>query len=401
MAKKKLNESQIGLMDCLSSALFSNYETDISLSDQMANEAMLQSVFSIIYPCFNEKKFEQHYLACIKENIKLELANVHLHEIFTRNNIPYCIIKGYAAARFYNDPLLRVSCDIDFLVEPENLKKAKHVLTEEGFSKTGKNSHHISYINNDITYEMHFTIAGIPDGAVGDDVRDMVSKIVENRQLFSCVSGDFYIPSDFDHGLIILIHTARHLINSGIGLKHVCDWAVFINHFTEEEFINIFKEKLVKIGLWTWCVTLTALCEKYLNLKHFSFTEKPDDAYLELLLIDIFESGTFGIKDRSRLHAAKLITDDTTANVEDVNYFTRLCRHFSKKAKSEYKFAKFKLLLPLAMLFVAFRFIFDVLRGKRPKINFAQTFSKAQERRNIYRKLRLFEVQNKWEKRRK
>lgn len=67
MAKKKLNESQIGLMDCLSSALFSNYETDISLSDQMANEAMLQSVFSIIYPCFNEKNLSNIILLVLKK----------------------------------------------------------------------------------------------------------------------------------------------------------------------------------------------------------------------------------------------------------------------------------------------------------------------------------------------
>ena len=87
-------------MDCLSSALFSNYETDISLSDQMANEAMLQSVFSIIYPCFNEKNLSNIILSYIRENVKLELANAQLHEIFTQNNIPYSIIKGYAAARF-------------------------------------------------------------------------------------------------------------------------------------------------------------------------------------------------------------------------------------------------------------------------------------------------------------
>ena len=52
------------------------------------------------------------------------------------------------------------------------------------------------------------------------------------------------MPSHFHHGLNLLLHTNQHLLGEGLGLRHLCDWAVFAAGFSDEEFRELFEEKL-------------------------------------------------------------------------------------------------------------------------------------------------------------
>lgn len=46
----------------------------------------------------------------------------------------------------------------------------------------------------------------------------------------------------------MLLHVAGHLINTGIGLRHLCDWAVFVAKFSDEGFCEMFEDKLKAVG---------------------------------------------------------------------------------------------------------------------------------------------------------
>ena len=53
---------------------------------------------------------------------------------------------------------------------------------------------------------------------------------------------EYMVPTAFHHGLVMLLHVAGHLINTGIGLRHLCDWAVFAAKFSDEEFCEMFED---------------------------------------------------------------------------------------------------------------------------------------------------------------
>ena len=77
------------------------------------------------------------------------------------------------------------------------------------------------------------------------------------------------------------------MINTGIGLRHLCDWAVFVD--SVDDFEKDFKDKLTECGLYRFAQILTQLSSKYLGLKKQAWAEGVlDDSLLHSLILDIF-----------------------------------------------------------------------------------------------------------------
>ena len=120
---------------------------------------------------------------------------------------------------------------------PEDLEKAGQVLESKGFKKFGElHIHHIAYIRENLEVEMHFAVGGIPSSAPGERVRNAFADILEQSKEIQLEGGRVRVPSDFHHGLSLLLHTNQHLQGDGIGLRHLCDWAVFAGKFSDREF---------------------------------------------------------------------------------------------------------------------------------------------------------------------
>lgn len=65
----------------------------------------------------------------------------------------------------------------------------------------------------------------------------------------------------------------HHLLGEGIGLRHLCDWAVFADSLKEKEFRSLFETKLKSIGLWKFACILSQVCYKYLHCHNLSWLE--------------------------------------------------------------------------------------------------------------------------------
>ena len=62
----------------------------------------------------------------------------------------------------------------------------------------------------------------------------------------------FYVPSTFHHGIVLLLHTISHISSTGVGLRHLCDWLVFVESLTEDKFIEMFSGPLQDMGILTF-----------------------------------------------------------------------------------------------------------------------------------------------------
>lgn len=65
------------------------------------------------------------------------------------------------------------------------------------------------------------------------------------------------VPSDFHHGLVMFLHRYSHLMDAGIEIRHLCDWALFLNSIEEKEFLMLFQEPLQNMGLWVFAQTIS------------------------------------------------------------------------------------------------------------------------------------------------
>ena len=365
-------------------------------------ESKKQAVFLLAFKDYKSFPIDESTSRKIECDVKAHMAanmrnfqqNAILHSLMTRSGISYSVIKGLASAHYYPEPLLRGMGDVDFLVAESDIERTRKLLLDEGFvsDKYGENVCHIVFVKKDIHYEMHFDIPGIPYGAVGECVRgELASLISEAKPCFEEFV-EYIKPSDFHHGLIMLLHLQHHLLAEGIGLRHLCDFAVFAASFKEGEFEAVFKEKLKACGLWSFACTLTSVCER-LGLPHQSFADGDDELASELLA-DILLGGNFGRKDKQRFYEGRFISNRGKDGVKK-SRVRQMFSSLNENARIHMKIVKkVPVLYPVGWCYVSVRYFVLALRGKRHMMNFMDTYKKSGSRKKLYAKLKLFEIDN-------
>ncbi len=396
----KLREHEKILLDILANNLF-NAGRKVDLNEDSLNavwcEAYAQAVTLMAFHNSKEEILENEKCGYIRKklakslatNAKIDFEHIRICNIMKNAGIPCTILKGYASALYYPDSLMRSMGDVDFLVDTDNFEEAIKVLSENGYESTGK-SHdvHDVFLGNICRCEMHFQPSGIPHGKAGVKVRKYLSGLLENSETVQTELGELTVPSDYHHGLIILLHMCHHLTGDGLGLRHLCDWAVFLNSIGEEKFLRMFEKTFKDIGLWEFAKTMTFISCKYLGLPDMEWAKDTDGKLADYILIDIIIGGNFGQKHADRSHESLLIS---SKNEKD----TPMLKQFFISANSivykNWKSAKkFKILLPFGWIFFGGRYIIRSILGKRPKIRPNKVAKEASERIDIYSELNLF-----------
>ena len=400
-----MNEVQRNLLKVLSYSIFGLKPSRGIDNMQNCNwngllkEAQLQGVYLFVFDSvkdviieeLDEDKLNYYtslYYRVVSKNINNAYYHRKLNTLFSRNNIPYVIIKGQASGSYYPNPKLRSSGDIDFLVSPENIERAGALLEEIGYLKVNEkveHDFHIAYYNSIQTIEMHWKIGGVPMSAVGDICRGYLNDIIETEKKHD----GMMIPDDFHHGLILLLHTARHMLNTGIGIKHLCDWAVYVSKVD----VSKYEIQLRKVGLWRFAQLLTQVSIQYLGcpIQKWAMVNI-DNELLEEVVDDFFAAGEFGIKNPDRINEAKIMTTNAQGNVGN-NSFLQLFRMLTEKAQKALPICdKYGLLIPFGWIYVGIRHLVMIVQGRRPPIHVREMIDGAEKRRRIYKKFELFEV---------
>ena len=326
-------------------------------------------------------------------NIAVGTEHCRLHNLLTEAGIPYVIIKGMASSVYYPDELMRLMGDVDFIVSQKDMEQTDKILVADGYTARKKaNSHHVTYDKNGLRCEMHFLPPGIPAGKTGDKIIGFFDDIIDKSCEKETSLGKMSLPSVYHHGLILLLHTAHHLTGDGLGLRHLCDWAVFTSVFTESEFRKTFEEQLRSVGLWKFAVVLTEACAKFLGSPLKLTDESAEEICIDNLIADVFSSGNFGQKNPDRSHESLFISGKNPDEKKGKTLFLNAIVSVNEIVYSNWRIVrKFKILLPIGWLFFGGRYIIRSLMGKRPEIRMKQVVREARERQNFYDELKLFE----------
>ena len=399
--KAQLREHEKILLDILANNLFNAGRT-VNLNEENLNavwcEAYAQAVTLMAFHKSDIGILQSEKCAYIRKKLSQSLANnakidfehVRICNIMQKADIPCTILKGFASALYYSDALMRSMGDVDFLVDTDNFETANEILMQNGYVTSGKNHDvHDIYLGKICRCEMHFQPSGIPHGKAGVKVRKYLDDISEKAETVQTELGAITVPCTFHHGLIILLHMCHHLTGDGLGLRHLCDWAVFINSLGEKKFLDTFEKTFKDIGLWEFAKTMTFISCKYLGLKGMQWAQSADEKLADYILIDIIIGGNFGQKNADRSHESLLISSKNEKKVSMLHQFFISANSIVYK---NWKAArKFKILLPFGWIFFGGRYIIRSHFGKRPKIRPNKVAKEASERMDIYAELRLFE----------
>lgn len=396
----KINNNQTILLDLCAKSLFGKEVTipDEFDCNELVEESKRQTVFPVAYSFVKDKCDDvdsKTFSQIIAKNIRVEFAHNEVHRILSDNSIPYVILKGVASASYYKEPMLRMMGDVDVLVRPDDIAKADKLLKSIGFV-TADDIHgddmHIGYKRNDgIACELHRRIGWAPKNSVGDTVNKYLDDIFEKSFEYKMSNGSCILPCKFHHGLILLLHTATHLTHEGVGLRHLCDWAVFVNDISNDEFVSLFEQPLKEMGLWRFAQLLTLCCVSHLGCDQKEWAGQDDNNLIDSIVFDILNGGNFGTKDTDRYNQIKYISDRKEGTTAKKNPILQLCASINEKTKKEFKFSnKSKFFLPLGWICTVCKYLYLVVMGKR-RLDTVSTINSAKQRKNIYDEFRLFE----------
>lgn len=391
------------VLDLLSSALFQKLfsaEKEVdwkAVFDECKAQSVVSTAFSALPRNMVPQELYAQWKAIVNETIvinsKISYAHTMLNGLLNQAQIPYVILKGCASAEYYDDPLLRTMGDVDFYVPPACFEKADKLLLKNGF-KSNEIDHEYekAYTRDDVVFELHNTVNGVPGGKVGADIRHYFDDIFEKATLKHFDLAEYYSPSPFHHGLIMLLHVARHMVTGGVGLRHFCDWAVFVDK-TGEDFVPLFEKKLKQVGLWKFAQILTQFCTEYLGLSEQAWSGEADKRLLGELKEDVFAGGNFGHKDLTRADEAKFITSRKKGTVNNDSAIKQAVLSANEIVRKHWKFAdKVPVVYPAGWLFFGGRYAVKTAFGKREKVKVKALVKSAEKRKKIYQDLRLFEV---------
>ena len=360
-------------------------------------EAHIQGVFLLAFSRVETNAYppdiqnEMHASAkrMLKSNMRLSVAHAALSSLLESVKIPHAIIKGYACSVWYPAPELRQLGDVDFIVGREDVARAGALLEANGYApETKGHKLHEIYVKDGIRYEMHFDLHGIPEGETGEACRRALKGLIQNAGLRQTPFGEMRLPSVFDHGLVLLLPTAHHLTNSGIGLRQLCDWAVFAETVSDAEFERLYGTVLRELGLWRFACCLTEVCVNAFGTRKNEWITESDPETARLLLADIISGGNLGQKNVQRSHQAYLITSGSAERSKRARLTRLLLDMIYQKWPAS---KKYKVLIPFGWAFYGGRYLLRAAEGKRPRLHVKSVVHGAEDRINLYDRLRLFE----------
>lgn len=283
----------------------------------------------------------------------------HIQKVLTKiqkSGVKVIGLKGLVLRNFYNNPLLRTMCDIDILIDSEDLNKVRLILNDIGYEEyESLCKHHIKFIHSRfLPIEVHWTI--LKDSFLNED---HLQKAEVWDEAVEVSIGDFTFLSLgwTDLAVYLLIHMASHIQSCGFGLRQLYDFYIFIEEKnTSIDWQDVAKQ-LQSYNLGIFAAYIFQCCNILFKLTIPIEIEKlsiSDNYIAEKVLEEILTSGVFGDKNN------KIMLSNILSNKVSQKYgskkvtFLKVVRVIlPTKSKLEEKYSyikKNKLLIPLAYL---------------------------------------------------
>ena len=226
--------------------------------------------------------------------------------LFNEEGIPSILLKGQGVAQNYQKPDSRMCGDIDIYVGMDNFHKACEILRREGAEELihqDEHEFHIAFDLDDKTIEVHKKSDVIHGRKLNDSLQKWTTIHLDAKLADGTLpkwNNDgtlINIPDPTYNAFYIIHHAVRHMLGEGIGLRHVCDWMIFLHTHQDQIDTEELKAKLAEYKIATAWGQFGALATKYLGFPEEHLLVPPinqNESKAELLLQHIFSTGNFG-----------------------------------------------------------------------------------------------------------
>ena len=250
------------------SGVFENLPADIDENERAAIEKI-------------KAKFDEQIFTAV---YRYETINYELEQIcktLEEAKIPFIPLKGSVIRKYYPEPWMRTSCDIDILVkEADADKAAEYLQTQLQYGVDRKGQHDVSmFTASNVHVELHFKLLD----SDFKQVKDLID--VWSGDEISLLSDSEYQMSKELFLLYHIYHMAKHFVHGGCGIKPFIDLWIIKNKvgFDEEKAQKMLQES-----------GLLAFFERSTDLVNVWFEGKEHSEITQEMEIYILQGGVYG-----------------------------------------------------------------------------------------------------------
>lgn len=276
---------------------------------------------------------------------------------------PYVILKGSSAAQYYPKPCLRTMGDIDIITKSEDYIYACNELLQNGYEEVcnsiSDQERHREFKKYDVLVEVHSSFASLNDA----------EKAIAFDNIIRSNITDAHVLPDLINGLVLIEHVNQHL-ETGIGLRQIIDWMMFVEKCLPDNKWETFRQLLCDTGLELLCIVLTRMCEIYLGLSEHNWSANADEKLCSHLLEYVLNCGNFGRKKTTEMNKAY----NRTSLIRHPIY---MIKELQKRGNQEWDSAKNRIPRCLAWLWKGIQVV-------KESIGMREEFIKAKEMKKLF-----------------
>lgn len=311
---------------------------------EIAKEQCIVALLEPAIPKEYRPNWSEKTCQSISQYLKVTYEQNELVRLFHENGISMVILKGTAAAMYYPEPYRRTMGDIDLLIPTGVYAETKELLKKTGYSFVREDSRHCEYGINGVDIEVHRQFSS----KYYKDIEHILNKGMENIREYDIIHNSFPGLPPAENGLVLLGHMMQHIHYSGLGLRQVIDWMMYVHkELDDESWEKNFKSLAMQAGLEKLAITITFMCRKWLGLpSDITWCNDADEELADLIILQIFADGNFGF--------LRPLSIGVRDNIRNEGIFVFLQR----EGKANWTLAqRFVIFRPFAWIYQVFRYI--------------------------------------------
>lgn len=301
-------ESMLHLFGC--SALGKEVNTDYCANLSKVRELSLaQEVWDVVYAGVRKKiisgeikipqeifeRLEMTFTANVARNIQKVEFNLKTLKEIEKAEIKYCVLKGITVAKLYNMPEVRISSDMDILIDEKSEKQVTGILKELGYEtkERAKNDHHMkAYHAVGGLLEVHVALYSIAtDKIILDD------EISYTEEYVRLEDGTYSLGIN-DALVYLTAHLIKHLINDGAGIRQMMDLLLYMKKYEKQIDWDKYNALMKKLGYDNFIAVVKGIGVKYWGMDFKDAVT--EGGGIEELLEDCEIGGLFSMTEKDR-----------------------------------------------------------------------------------------------------
>lgn len=319
------------ILEIIKCALKSEHFSEEISEEEIIKLLKLSEEQKILPLIYDTVRLCNHFKTTLKEDFTIwrdKAVNCSVREIIQTNefltmilhaynkNLNLIVLKGIVCRDLYPIPYLRPSVDEDILINQCDSEKIHNFLIEEGMFSDNQEvdiiqASELSYHkeNSPSYIEMHKCLFD-PESSVFGDFNQFFPEIFNHTLEMQIEDVSFLTLEPTYHLLFLIMHSFKHFLYSGFGIRPVCDIGLYANKYSKDINWEYIKNCLIKANAFNFSRAVFHIIENYL-IDDPEYSErikdwKIEDINYEPLLDDLFSSGLHGANTMTRLHSSNI-----------------------------------------------------------------------------------------------